>query len=400
MIKSSRKRPLSFPDKVLYWAPLELSLPEHAGLRKKINGQIQGWQKLGSSVTLISFENFKLTVSGTPLPYSIPYYFMFYLGSYLYLIWHLISTKENYDVLYLRAATTPPQLYLSLFFLSLFSSKNPLVILETPTPQRDKERHGIKQKLLTATDRYIEPLLLKLIDAELQYGAYQGQEHHEKFISVSNGIEVGPFLHPRAGSASPQDGSLNCIAIGNLSKTQAFDRMIIGLHQYYSIKPLTNIIQLAIIGTGSELENLKELASSGPAQKYILFPGYQVGKDLDSWYDWANLGISTLGFHRIGLHQGSELKAREYTARGLPFIAATPDPSFQNSDWFRTEVKTDDSPIDCHFILRFAHQVFQRPSYQEAIQHYANTNLSWESTIEKDWYRIVELVNKNDKNPL
>ena len=55
-------------------------------------------------------------------------------------------------------------------------------------------------------------------------------------------------------------------------------------------------------------------------------------------YERSHLGVSALAIHRKGLHEASALKAREYSAGGLPFIAAGHDPDFGPDVPFRIEI--------------------------------------------------------------
>jgi hypothetical protein len=70
------------------------------------------------------------------------------------------------------------------------------------------------------------------------------------------------------------------------------------------------------------------------------------GNALRRLYEDSHIAVSTLALHRKGLSSASELKAREYCAIAIPFIACGDDPDFPHDQPFRVRVANDDRPDD------------------------------------------------------
>ena len=81
----------------------------------------------------------------------------------------------------------------------------------------------------------------------------------------------------------------------------------------------------------SDSENLIRLSETSHVDQYIIFYSQMIGNDLNTLFNSADIAISTLGAHRIGLKQLSPLKSREYCVRGIPFIIGYEDLDFPSS---------------------------------------------------------------------
>ena len=71
------------------------------------------------------------------------------------------------------------------------------------------------------------------------------------------------------------------------------------------------------IGDGPELKSYQELVDRLELKDYVIFHGIKEGKELDEIFREADVGVGSLGLHRIGLSEASPLKHREYAVRGL-----------------------------------------------------------------------------------
>ena len=79
-------------------------------------------------------------------------------------------------------------------------------------------------------------------------------------------------------------------------------------------------MQVHIVGEGSPIEEYKRIVEKYEIAEHVIFYGLKTGRELDSIYDQCSIGVENLGFHRTGVYRASTLKAREYAAKGLPFI--------------------------------------------------------------------------------
>jgi uncharacterized protein YozE (UPF0346 family) len=81
--------------------------------------------------------------------------------------------------------------------------------------------------------------------------------------------------------------------------------------------------------------------------------------------------------HRKGLTQTSELKAREYCARGIPYIISCADPDFPDDFPFIQRLLPDDSPVSIEKIIEFAQKVYKDPEHPQKMRAYAVEHLEW-----------------------
>lgn len=86
-----------------------------------------------------------------------------------------------------------------------------------------------------------------------------------------------------------------------------------------------------------------KLVESFNLQSIVVFTGMLKGESLNSAFDEQHVGVSSLGLYRKQLMEASDLKTREYMARGLSVIVAGNDPDFTGHTSFRLIVPNDDS---------------------------------------------------------
>lgn len=110
-----------------------------------------------------------------------------------------------------------------------------------------------------------------------------------------------------------------------------------------------------IVGEGPEKCQLEKLVEKYDIKKYIIFYGVRTGNDLDKLYQDKDVGVASLGLHRKGIAITSELKIREFFAKGLPFIIGTTDPSIEGEEFqkFYKQFPADESYIDMEEVIKF-----------------------------------------------
>jgi glycosyltransferase involved in cell wall biosynthesis len=196
-------------------------------------------------------------------------------------------------------------------------------------------------------------------------------------LTLGNGFDVNtvPVRRPPALGGS----TLNILCVADVTFWHGIDRLITGISQY---KGDWNIL-LHIAGGGDELPSLKQLASTLKINDHIIFHGFVHGKDLDRLFEQNHIAVGSLGIHRIGLHQLSILKAREYCARGIPYIIACSDPDFPEDFPYILRLPADDSPIDMNQVITFSSLICQDQHHPEKMRHYARKNLEWSVKMKK-----------------
>ena len=109
----------------------------------------------------------------------------------------------------------------------------------------------------------------------------------------------------------------------------------------------------------------------------VIVHGIVTGEALGDLYNNCHVAVGTLGIHRKGLTQGSTLKSREYFARGIPYIIASPDPDIPNDYPFIYMVPLDDSPVCIDRIIEFAQRACSDIEHPERMRSFALEHLDW-----------------------
>ena len=89
-----------------------------------------------------------------------------------------------------------------------------------------------------------------------------------------------------------------------------------------------------------------------------MFYGSQSGEALDKIYDRADIAVCSLAFHRVGVFGTSELKSREYAAKGLPVIASADIDIFEQDFPYIMHVSADEVPIDMEKVCQFFDRIY------------------------------------------
>ena len=196
-------------------------------------------------------------------------------------------------------------------------------------------------------------------------------------ITIGNGFDIDSV--PVKHVSGYLDSELRLLCVAAVHRWHGLDRLLKGIAAYSG----TNKITLHIAGDGTELPYLKQLADELSIQDHIIFHGYQTGELLDTLFNHCHIAVGSLGIHRKGLTQTSELKAREYCARGIPYIIACSDPDFPDDFPYILRLPADESPIDMEQVITFASRVCQEPDYPQNMRLFAINNLDWSVKMKK-----------------
>ena len=129
----------------------------------------------------------------------------------------------------------------------------------------------------------------------------------------------------------------------------------------------------------------------------VIFHGFTTGHDLDILYDQCHLAAGSLGMHRKGLTMTSELKSREYCARGIPFIIACGDSDFPDDFPAILKLPPDESPIDMHQVILSASVISRDTDHAQKMRRYARENLDWSVKMKKLKVFLESLAGGADK---
>ena len=195
--------------------------------------------------------------------------------------------------------------------------------------------------------------------------------------TIPNGFDVRSVEVRKHPPLDPH--TIHILFVGNISHWHGLDRMIRGIASYRG--PVE--VHFHIVGDGAELENLKKLKTTLAPAAGIHFHGFLRGRELDTLFNICHIAVGSLGIHRKGLHYTSELKAREYCARGIPYIIACSDTDFPGDFPYILRLAPDDSAVNMEDIISFAQTIYDIPNHPSMMNKYAAENLDWAVKVKK-----------------
>lgn len=370
--------------KLLYVVRYQLDKPFN--LKAKFDGQIRAFENLGFDVFYLAFDEKhfylingrKKTVFGKT-HFGIPGYFHTLCYQDLYALARKAVKEIRFSCVYWRAAPHLPE---SVRLAKAVKKSGARFIYEYPTYPSNTEKSlsflrsvyaGYAQFLGKKVDDLADGFVLIGEDA---HGLYNGKTA----VNISNGInlDVIPARNPR-----PDPDTVHILALASMSYWHGYDRLIRSLAEY---KGDQNVMIHMVGGNdGGSVPEWKALTEELGLQARVLFHGAKSGAELDEMFDLCDIGVNSLGMYRKGFSVTSELKAREYAARGLPFVCSVDDPALEHTDdplWLR--VSNDDSVPDMVQIIDFALQMRRDEHTADKLRAYAQQHLTWESQ-----YRMV-----------
>jgi len=206
-----------------------------------------------------------------------------------------------------------------------------------------------------------------------------GRIGHDRMphITIGNGITVAAIKIRNPPNFLGNRLDLLCVA--HVMPWHGFDRVIESMASFHGNKEIV----FHIVGDGAGIILLKKLANRYNLDKKVIFYGYLSGKALDDLFDQCHIAVGSLGIHRKGLSQTSELKLREYCARGIPSIYSASEPDFPNNFPYFLKVPEDDGPLDLEEIFGFTSKIYLDKNHNIKMRKYATENLDWNIKIKK-----------------
>lgn len=319
------------------------------------------------------------------------------LGSVCALLYRLAKCKSK--IIVLRSSITLSPFYFPiLLYKRLVGSK---IIIDVPTP-RDVVFREVYNSELNFFNKSIKLILLCMFSNLQLYPAnivlFNGKESrvfrfflNRKIVYFFNGIDIERYdsvVRSRSSIARANSVSneINLIGVGQLANWHGFDRVIkaIGLMDASQRKRFV----FNIVGTGDEERVLKKLVRDLELDEYIKFVGKKEGDELNHYLVQADLGVASLGLHRIGMKYASTLKQREYCASGLPMIVSTYDPDFPECSFCLTVEEGEECDSIKSRLLEFNPVEFCSLS----IRDYSDKHLSYESKVRRLIFSRMKIV--------
>lgn len=364
-------------------------LYERFNLQQKFDGQMSAFDELGFDVYFIGFDekhlylinNDKKTVIG-----KTHFGFPSYLHTLFYNDLHKAAVKaiesQKFDYVYWRSA---PLWKSSCKLAKAIKRSEACFVYEIPTfsTNRESDMSFLRKVYNKYSDRYRNEFE-NYIDYYVVIGEDANGEHKGKpAINIENGVDINKL---RARVPKDNDDSIHILALASMCYWHGYDRLIKSLSQYRGDKEV--IIHMVGGNDGGCLNDWKQLTKDLKLEEKVIFHNGMFGEELDEMVDMCDLGAASLG--RKDFQFISELKTREYIARGLPFIMAVDDVVLSKEEekyWIK--ISNDDAIPDMVTIVRFAESINKRDNLINDMRKLASDKLSWTSQYKK-MFEIIE----------
>lgn len=140
---------------------------------------------------------------------------------------------------------------------------------------------------------------------------------NKETINFENGIDLNntkPHVRNR------EKNIMRIIAVSYEWEVHGYDRLLRGLVEYYSTNDIKTEVHVIFVGT--VLDSTRVIIQKFGLEKYVTLAGIKSGDELDKIYDECDIGMGCMALHRRANNAVSDLKTREYAAKGIPYIYA------------------------------------------------------------------------------
>lgn len=118
-------------------------------------------------------------------------------------------------------------------------------------------------------------------------------------------------------------------------------------------------------------------------EPFVKLTGRLSFEELDKLTNEVDLGVSNLANYLIDFNQTTNLKSRDYYARGLPFIQANsmPDVDGTEGDAYYLNLPNNELPIDMDLVADFAKKMREMKDHPQRMHDFAINHLDWSVTV-------------------
>ena len=350
--------------KKLLYVSFENSENRASGVNKKISGQMQVFKADGYAVDLVArYQNGLAFYKADSDPEVINVE-----GSWRVSLCSWAAGKANeYDIAYIRFQFFCPFV---LNMVKSFHKANTKTIMEIPTYPYNTELkkqglRGLPKRMIDGTFKRACARYIDCFAAPLYGDAIMGVP----CIEIRNGIDVDEI--PAKKIQVGDDNKIHLLAVAMMAPWHGYDRMIKGLHNYYSTGGKEDFV-LHLVGQGVASEEYHSLIEKYNLFNHVIEHGKLHGTELDEMYNIADIGIGSLGVHRTVIKKTNTLKIMEYMAKGIPVICEPSECGIPKESLYRLTVSDDEKPIDISELFKFYKDIYRKRTKDKVIEDIRN----------------------------
>lgn len=329
------------------------------GIAKKIITQVKAFNDSGVDCQLINLHY--------AIHNKIMFFFQILFCKNLYINKISDIDFKFIDFVYIRRFFPLSRSFIFLLRYIKQHNHNCKIIYEIPTYPYDPEHKGIKGLVILWFDKIFRTKLHLYLDYIATY-SIDDTIFKVPTIKIMNGIDCATI--PVISAVNYSVSSIRLIAVAQFGLWHGYDRLICGLHEYYEKKP-SQKVYLDLIGDGdkSVVQEYQAKIVRYKLQKYITYHGQLSGDALTNVFNQADIAVCSLANHRSLIFLSSELKSREYIARGLPIISSTKIDILPADFMYVKYVSEDDAAIDVNQIIEFYARLVKKESRHSQIAY-------------------------------
>lgn len=348
--------------KLLYLSTWDFTNEKSDGVCKKIYSQISVFEKNGCEVDLIYIKNGKILYREEGNTREIGT-----VGSIkktpAYIKMYGELKNKKYDWVYNRYGMMDTFYYRVLKRLHKNGAR---ILIEIPTyPYAGEIPEGILYRLMFWWDEIYLKRLKRIVDRIVTYS--QDEKIFDiQTIHIMNGVEVNS-IKPVCREKGIDD-TIDLLIVALMQPYHGYERLLYGLKKYYE-EGGTRKILCHFVGDGPERAAYEKIVSDCGLEDHTRFYGMKGGEELEHIYERADIGVCSLGCYKKGIYWSSELKSREYLAKGIPIIAGIEIDIFSviDNNYF-LQFPNDESLIAINQITKFYDKVYQQ-DYQSVAEN-------------------------------
>ena len=331
--------------RILYYTARDMTNPAE-GITRKIWNQIHALESYGFCVDVVYRKNDedlmiwkngkeKLIKHRMKRPYKVEA--SRFLRIYL--------KNHRYEGIYIRYVFDDLEFQRLLKYLKKSGTK---IQVEIPTFPYDEElKDTLENKIVLLLDRAFRNKMKKYVD-QIAVVAQKREVFGIPAVELKNGVDFTQISLAKRNNELRN--CINIIAVAGFAKWHAFDRMICGMGEYYQ-RGGQREIRLHMVGDGAETSLYKELVKKYGLSQKVKYYCFQNGAEVEEIYNTADIALSSIGIHRVGLKTAQTLKSKEYGAKGLPIISEYLVEEYPEGKQYQLIVPMDESPISVQDVI-------------------------------------------------
>lgn len=285
-----------------------------------------------------------------------------------------ILQKNKYEIIYIRRIGIQIIFYRKFLKTNQEKSK---IVYEIPTYPFDK-LNNLKGNIYQFIEKIILLKLFKKYIDVIPVILQKNIKLEKNMLRITNGVDYDRY-NKYTREKNKNNNSIEMVSVAHLNHWHGYDRLIYGIKNYkgnYDVK-------FTLIGdyTDTTLQ-LMELVKELNLENKIKFIEYKNLSESMKQFDYFDIAIGSLAYHRRGADYDTSIKNKEYCAAGIPFITSCYDLSFPKEFKYLYKIDSTDEPVKINDIIKWYKKI-EKNDYIIEMKKYAKNNLTFDEEIKK-----------------